>query len=215
MNRRMFMTALERELRLLDEGERMELLSDYEQHFDMGLAEGKTEEDISRELGHPRELALEALGDRYVSPAQGPASPQITYNNAYGASNNSGMPFAASMPYMTESRSSHRAFRSFFSAIGMFFLNLIFALPVFATIWSVWLAIAATSAAGVLAPFLALADFMFQEKRVIWAEASVSITMLGIGILLGIFSLWAAKKLGVLTRSYVRWNFKVVKGRNR
>lgn len=214
MNRRMFMTALERELRLLDEGERMELLSDYEQHFEMGLAEGKTEEDISRELGHPRELALEALGDRYAPPAQEAASPAFTYNNAYGASNNAGVPFTASMPYVTESRSSHRAFRSFFSAIGMFFLNLIFALPIFATVWSVWLAVAVTSAAGVLAPFLALADFMFQEQRVIWAEASVSITMLGIGILLGIFSLWAAKRLGMLTRSYVSWNVKVVKGRD-
>lgn len=214
MNRRMFMTALERELRLLDEGERMELLSDYKQHFEMGLAEGKTEEDISRELGHPRELALEALGDRYAPPAREAASPGFNYNNAYGTSNNADVPFTASMPYVTESRSSHRAFRSFFSAIGMFFLNLIFALPIFATIWSVWLAIAVTSAAGVLAPFLALADFMFQEQRVIWAEASVSITMLGIGILLGIFSLWAAKKLGMLTRSYVSWNVKVVKGRD-
>ncbi|GAK40173.1 DUF1700 domain-containing protein [Paenibacillus urinalis] len=214
MNRRMFMTALERELRLLDEGERMELLSDYEQHFEMGLAEGKTEEDISRELGHPRELALEALGDRYAPPAQEAASPGFTYNNAYGASNNAGVPFTASMPYVTESRSSHRAFRSLFSAIGMFFLNLIFALPIFATVWSVWLAVALTSAAGILAPFLALADFMFQEQRVIWAEASVSITMLGIGILLSIFSLWAAKKLGMLTRSYVSWNVKVVKGRD-
>ncbi|MCM3785555.1 DUF1700 domain-containing protein [Neobacillus mesonae] len=212
MNRRMFMTALERELRPLEESERMELLSDYDQHFVMGLSEGKTEEEIARELGNPRELAQEALGDRYASPS---SSSRMAYNIAYGSSNNSDMPFTAGMPYMTESKSSPRAFRNFFSAIGLFFLNLIFALPVFATIWSVWLAFAVTAAAGVLAPFLALADFMFQEKTVIWAEAFVSITMLGIGILFGIFSLWSAKKLAKLTLGYARWNFDVLKGRER
>ena len=65
MNRQQFMKAMEIHLRPMDPFERAELLADYDQHFELGLREGKLEEEIARELGQPEEIAKEALGDRY------------------------------------------------------------------------------------------------------------------------------------------------------
>lgn len=43
MNKREFLITLEAELKDIDKQERMELLQDYEAHFEFGLEEGKTE----------------------------------------------------------------------------------------------------------------------------------------------------------------------------
>lgn len=66
MNKKHFISILNTRLSSLPPEEREELISDVEAHFNIGLQNGRTEEDISRELGDPFEMAREALGDRYV-----------------------------------------------------------------------------------------------------------------------------------------------------
>lgn len=69
------MSQLQKLLAPLSAVERRELLSEYENHFVFGLQNGRTEEEIVRELGDPAELAKEALGDHYI----------YTYNASVGA----------------------------------------------------------------------------------------------------------------------------------
>ncbi len=52
-----FLKELEKALTGLDAAQKAEILSDYREHFALGIAAGKTEETIARVLGDPVQLA--------------------------------------------------------------------------------------------------------------------------------------------------------------
>ncbi|MGC5774540.1 HAAS signaling domain-containing protein [Paenibacillus pabuli] len=193
MNRQQFMQAMEIHLRPMDPQERAELLADYDQHFEMGLREGRLEEEIARELGHPIEIAKEALGDRY--DAQTPGSDPF-YAPTYGE--------------MRLPKNSNRAARNFFTGIGLIFLNLILGIPLGLILWSVWLVIASLSLL-VLSPVAAAVDFLFLH-HFDRAELFVSIGALGVGILFSLATKWVFKAFKVTTLQYIRWNKRTMKG---
>lgn len=66
MTKKQFISILESRLAALPPGERREFIQDVESHFVIGMQNGRSEEEIARELGDPFEMAKEALGDRYV-----------------------------------------------------------------------------------------------------------------------------------------------------
>lgn len=57
MNKKQFLTTLESSLKKLPIDERQDIIDYYEEHFAIGLEEGKTEEQISSSLGSPRQIA--------------------------------------------------------------------------------------------------------------------------------------------------------------
>lgn len=71
MKKHEFMKELETHLRPLPPHIRRDLLEDMEQHFTFGMASGKSEEDISRELGHPVDIAIEALEEFPAAQVEG------------------------------------------------------------------------------------------------------------------------------------------------
>ncbi|MBE7681807.1 MULTISPECIES: DUF1700 domain-containing protein [Paenibacillus] len=193
MNRQQFMQAMEIHLRPMEPQERAELLADYDQHFELGLQEGRTEEEIARELGHPEEIAREALGERY--DVNTPGSDPF-YAPTYGE--------------MRPPKNSNRAARNFFTGIGLIFLNLILGIPLGLTLWSLWLAIASMSLL-VLAPVAAAVDFLFLspfDK----AELFVAIGAFGVGILFFLAAQRVFKGFKAVTLQYIRWNSKTMKG---
>jgi uncharacterized membrane protein len=56
MNRQQFIAKLKGSLGRLDEAEKREIVAEYEEHFQAGTAEGRSEEDIARALGNPASL---------------------------------------------------------------------------------------------------------------------------------------------------------------
>ena len=62
MTKREYMNELRDTLSEINFAEASELLEDYENHFQAGIAEGKSEEDIIKELGTVEELAEELKG---------------------------------------------------------------------------------------------------------------------------------------------------------
>jgi len=52
-----FLMRLERSLKHMDAQEKQDILQDYREHFEIGLATGKTEEQIAQALGEPEQLA--------------------------------------------------------------------------------------------------------------------------------------------------------------
>ena len=54
----------------MPEKERRDILLDYEEHFNSGLSEGKTEEEIVSELGTPEEVAAEFGYKRAQAPVR-------------------------------------------------------------------------------------------------------------------------------------------------
>ncbi|WP_191800704.1 DUF1700 domain-containing protein [Paenibacillus gallinarum] len=190
----------------LEAQERAELLSDYEQHFDMGLSEGKSEKEIAVELGNPEDLIKEALGDRYFQDRK--LFPQGRVHDEELISYNKSPQGSPSIPKGT---SSHRTTPRFFRATGLVFLNLLLALPIIATIWALWISFAGISVSGILAPGLAILDFIIVHKQVVLPELFVSLVFFGIGILVGIFALRLMKRLGRWTAGYFKWNQTVLK----
>ncbi|MEK4924412.1 DUF1700 domain-containing protein [Cytobacillus sp. FSL R5-0569] len=71
MNKREFLITLEAELKDIDKQERIELLQDYEAHFEFGLEEGKKEEEIAKDLGSPRGIAKEVKASYHIEQAKG------------------------------------------------------------------------------------------------------------------------------------------------
>lgn len=69
MNRADFLAELARSLSGVPGDERREILADYEEHFRMGLADGKTEEEISASLGQPAAIARAYRADYLVEQA--------------------------------------------------------------------------------------------------------------------------------------------------
>lgn len=59
MNREKFLKELDELLKDISEDDRKEILFDYNEHFQVGLAEGRTEEDIAKSLGEPKVIAKE------------------------------------------------------------------------------------------------------------------------------------------------------------
>lgn len=57
MNRQEYLHRLKISLQFLPVTELEDILSDYEEHFQIGLSKGKSEEEISKELGNPSEVA--------------------------------------------------------------------------------------------------------------------------------------------------------------
>lgn len=63
-----FLTRMERSLTILAPHERIDILSDYVEHFREGEENGKTEEEIAASLGDPEELAKTFLEQKGVDP---------------------------------------------------------------------------------------------------------------------------------------------------
>ncbi len=70
MNRREFIEALKRELGNLPQSEIEDILYDYEEHFEVGLSKGKTEEEIAQELGSPRTIAKSYRANYRINNAE-------------------------------------------------------------------------------------------------------------------------------------------------
>ena len=93
MNKSEFIAAMEAQLLRLPKSDRDDILNDYESHFINGIAEGRTEEEVSAQLGDPVELAavyLENLPDGakgapYIpaneEPAPAEEAPQSNYSD--------------------------------------------------------------------------------------------------------------------------------------
>lgn len=57
MNKLDFLEELRYYLRNLSSQDQKEIIQDFEEHFDMGRSEGKTDEEIVRSLGSPQQIA--------------------------------------------------------------------------------------------------------------------------------------------------------------
>lgn len=70
MNKHEFLRALEKELRGLPREESRDILYDYEEHFSLGAADGKTEAEIAEALGSPVALGRKYRAQSLVEAAE-------------------------------------------------------------------------------------------------------------------------------------------------
>jgi uncharacterized membrane protein len=70
MNKAEFLKAMAQHLSRLPEKDRKEVLYDYEEHFQNGLADGKAETEIIRALGDPQMIAKQYIANETIRKAE-------------------------------------------------------------------------------------------------------------------------------------------------
>ena len=70
MNRKEFMQKLDKVLTGIPKGEKKEVMRDYEDHFEIGLKRGRTEEEIAESLGDPASIAKSIKAEYSITRAK-------------------------------------------------------------------------------------------------------------------------------------------------
>lgn len=70
MNKDEYLDLLQLYLKDLSYDEVQDILSDYEEHFQIGISKGKSEEEISKELGSPKDIANNFKGTSEINPSE-------------------------------------------------------------------------------------------------------------------------------------------------
>jgi len=70
MNKKEFLVNLSKHLRGIPGEDKKDIISDFEEHFDMGKREGRTEEDLAKSLGDPKILANQLRANIMVAQAE-------------------------------------------------------------------------------------------------------------------------------------------------
>lgn len=179
MNKEQFLRELSGHLRKVSEEERRDILYDYEEHFQFGLEEGKTESEIIKGLGSPKAIAKEMLAlYRFDEMKKDPSASNIT--------------------------------RAVMAALGLSLLNFIIVLgPLIAIvsfIFSLWVG----GVVSIVAPLLVVIKILM--GTFLWLDIFVSITFVGVGLLLCIFAYYCTKGFKNFCVGYVNWNLKMIKG---
>ncbi|GHU61820.1 hypothetical protein FACS189418_2130 [Clostridia bacterium] len=76
-----FMSELKIGLKRLEVAEREDILRDYDEHFMMGMQEGKTEEEICKSLGEPKQMSKELMAEYHIEQIE----KQFSFKNIWGA----------------------------------------------------------------------------------------------------------------------------------
>ena len=74
MNKRQFLSKLDSSLKHIPSNERQDILQDFEEHFSIGIQEGKTEEEISSLLGSPQQIAKDMIATHHLDKAEATAT---------------------------------------------------------------------------------------------------------------------------------------------
>ena len=85
MNKDEYIGKLTKILRKLPKEEREDIISDYEEHFTIGMEKGRTEEEISKALGNPKTLAKQIKAEYMVKRAENKQSASRMYEAVLAA----------------------------------------------------------------------------------------------------------------------------------
>ena len=187
MNREEYLRRLRISLHELPIGEIEDILSDYEEHFDIGISKGKTEEEISKELGNPKEVAN-------------------NYRTTYRTNDNEDS-------YNTNIHNDTA--RKLFISLLLIFFNLVIVLGPFLGLVGLLLGLYGACIGVIVGGFIALFGSPLVlltpiEAPHILTSISFGIAMIGLGALGTILSIYLTKLFYNLTTRYIDWNIKLI-----
>jgi len=187
MNKEQYCEKLSQQLGDVSYREVNEIVDEIKMHFDMGIANGKTEEQICEELGSPEEL-----GAAYIEGgmAQLPAVLKRDNSNAY----------------QNAAKASEKD-----PTLGRIFV-IFFNIFVAVWIWLAWLAASISLVGSAIAKLISFV-MMFSAYAFVGPFLSAYImfhiaSFLNV-ILLAILSYFCIKLLIVATKKYINWNKKL------
>lgn len=187
MNRKEYLDRLRVCLQGLPLDELEDILSDYEEHFDIGISKGKSEEEISKELGDPREVA-----NNY----------RTTYKPNFNTNN-----FDTNVP--------NDSTRKLMISLLLIAFNLIVVFAPFMTLVGLLISLYATSISFIFGGIVILFGFpitLFTPIPVphILTSISFGIGFLALGALGIILSVYLTKGFYKLVVKYIQWNVETI-----
>lgn len=192
MTREEYIAALKRELGILGDTEVSEICSDFEEHFAVGLSQGKTEHEISAELGDPRSVAETYLSDN-IEQASG-------YRAT--AQNTAAVTQAVVPPRNVEKDLTGP--RLFVILFNVFFMIWV-AVSVYSVIVSFWAATVGLLI-GAVAIFVAIAAV---PPAAVAGVLLAGLAVLCFAIVSGILNFFLTKLTVMATKEYVKRNKKI------
>jgi uncharacterized membrane protein len=190
MNKEKFLTELKRSLGRMSEAEKGEVLYDYEEHFRMGVAEGKSEEQIAEALGNPRAIGKSYAIDALLEEPKGGGGVTAT-----------------------------SVLRAIFASISLTFFNIIVVFgPFFGLVgvmiglWATAASLALSGVAVLVSPVVAL---IVPGLFTLAGVNAVFLLFAGIGVaglgMLAVIGMWKLSQLFVqATAAYIRFNARIV-----
>jgi uncharacterized membrane protein len=216
MNKHAFMHILRQQAGPLGPAAVTEILADFEEHFANGLARGKSELEITTELGDPAEIARQYL----EAAAEGAAKPPVwQHQTASSAAPGGSVPAYApanpdignrAAPAASSAQVRKKVDES--ALVAVLLLNIFLGIPIWLTLFSVlfgfW--VAAGSIGVVACVLFAIAIIQAGMTSLILVLFGVSMTALTIlGV---IFMVYLTKWLVMGLTAYIRWNKRLVYG---
>jgi len=190
MNKETFLSELKRSLGRMPEGEKKDVLYDYEEHFRMGTAEGKTEEQVAASLGNPRLIGKSYAIDSLLEDHK--EGGQVTAGSVV---------------------------RAVFASISLTFFNLIFILGPFLGLvgvmiglWATAISLPIAGVGAVLGPVAALIIPQWVSLGGIsvffWIFGGIGVAALGVLAVIGMYFL--SRLFLKATAAYVMLNARIV-----
>lgn len=190
MNKKQYIEKLSRYLKNLPDSEIEDIMSDFEEYFEVGKERGRTEEEISTSLGNPKTIAKEIRLESYLKKAEETTSAA-----------NIGRAVFTSVGL------------SFFNLI--FILPLFLAIfAVIVALFAVATSLGAAGITGTVASFFYPLYSQYITFEINMAAQIFAFIGLGaFGILFFIGDIFLSKFIYRMTVRYLRFNLNIIKGR--
>jgi uncharacterized membrane protein len=192
MNKKEYLDNLSKYLRGIPSEDEKDIISDFEEHFEMGIEEGRTEEDLSKSLGEPKALANQLRASIMVAQAEKETT-AVNITRAVFASLGLG-------------------FFNLIFVLGPF----IAVLGVLLTLFITGISIAAAGIVGLLSTIFSP---LFPEYFNLIVNPAVgifaSIGAVSFGVLFFIGDVYLTKRFFRLFIRYIKFNARIVTGRER
>ncbi|MNI01475.1 hypothetical protein D3C73_543190 [compost metagenome] len=195
-------------LRGLPERERHNILQVYEELFQKAVENGKREDEIAESLGYPRVPQWEEPAP--AAPKQADQGYSQPFSPSYEQPRPRPEPAPYTHPYPVKGESGIKAI---LVSIALGFFNLIFVLGPFLGICGVIIGLYASSFALTVSPIaLLIGNDWNAGSADVQFSVYAMLAFFGAGLLLSSLTIWFSKLFFKLTRMYVRFNMKLIKG---
>lgn len=189
MNKKEFIDKLKIHLQGMPESEIQDILSDYEEHFDIGISKGKSEEEIAKELGDPIDIA---------------ESYKTSYKNTNSNDSN-----------IYSYNTSNDGVRKALIIALLVAFNVIIVLGPYMAIFGIILGMYGVAIGFVFGGIglligVPLSFFNFIPNLHIITTLSFSVGLGALGVLIFILAVFLTKFIYQITVKYIKWNIELV-----
>lgn len=203
MNRDEFLKTLETSLHAFNQEEKKDILYDYEEHFRIGLQNGKTDDELINELGSPADIAKQYSVNSESEKRE---------FNSYSEGN---------IEHLTFQNNEKSIIPSIIAALALGFFNLIFVIWIFVAAGAALIGLAAAAISitlsGLIVTLSPIFVPLFPNYINLPSNMSFVLTvLLGIGTIalgalfcIGLF--YAIKYFCLAVNKYIKWNISIIK----